>query len=406
MTGLMPTLSAIALALGLGTAAVASSPDPGDWDSVLAEARGQTVYWHAWGGDPRINAFIDWVGTELEARHDVALVHVRLSDTSEAVSRVLAEIAAGRTEGGAVDAIWINGANFAALREAGLLFGPFTEALPNWPLVDTESHPAVLTDFTIPVDGLGAPWAMFRLVFEYDSSRVPEPPRDAEALARWITENPGRFTYPQPPDFLGTSFLKQLLYELVEDPAVLAGPADAVDYDAVTAPLWAWLDAVTPHLWRSGAAYPQNEPGLGQLLADGEIDIGFSFNPGRASAAIADFELPDSVRTYSFSGGTIGNSSFLSIPVNAANRAGALVLSNLILDPEVQARAQDPAVLGFQTVLALDRLGAAGRARFDRLELGIATMRPDEMGPSLPEPHPDWMTRVAEDWQARYGVAR
>ena len=22
------------------------------WDSVLAEAKGQTVYWHAWGGDP------------------------------------------------------------------------------------------------------------------------------------------------------------------------------------------------------------------------------------------------------------------------------------------------------------------------------------------------------------------
>ena len=384
----------------------AADPDPRDWDAVLAEARGQTVYWHAWGGDPRINAFIGWIGEELQRRHGVSLVHVRLSDTSEAVSRVLAEIAAGRRTGGAVDAIWINGANFAALREAGLLFGPFTEALPNWPLVDTARNPAILTDFTIPVDGLGAPWAMFRLVFEYDSARVPDPPRDIVALGEWIRANPGRFTYPQPPDFLGTSFLKQALYGLIEDVSVLSRPIEETDYDAVTAPLWAWLDEVTPHLWRAGAAYPQNEPALGQLLADGEIDIGFSFNPGRASAAISDFELPDSVRTYVFDDGTIGNASFLSIPVNAANLAGALVLANLILDPEVQARAQDPAVLGFQTVLDLDRLTDADHARFAALAFGIATLRPEEMGATLNEPHPDWMIRIAQDWQARYGVAR
>jgi putative thiamine transport system substrate-binding protein len=24
-----------------------------DWDAVAKAARGQTVYWHAWGGDPR-----------------------------------------------------------------------------------------------------------------------------------------------------------------------------------------------------------------------------------------------------------------------------------------------------------------------------------------------------------------
>lgn len=405
MRGTMAAMG-FGLAMALGAGGAEAQVDPSDWEAVLAEARGQTVYWHAWGGDPRINAFIDWVGDRMEAEHGVSLEQVRLADTAEAVSRVLAEAAAGRDTGGAVDAIWINGANFVALKEAGLLFGPFAEALPNWRHVDTQANPAVLTDFTVPVDGLGAPWAMFRLVFEYDSARVPEPPRSLAALRDWILANPGRFTYPQPPDFLGTSFLKQVLYGVLDDPSVLQGPADAVDYAAVTAPLWAFLDEITPHLWRGGAAYPQNEPALGQLLADGEIDIGFSFNPGRASAAIADFELPDTVRTFTFDQGTIGNSSYISIPYNAANLAGALVLANTILDPEVQARAQDPAVLGFQTVLGMDLLEPEDRARFEALELGIATLAPDAMGPALLEPHPDWMTRIAADWQARYGTAR
>jgi putative thiamine transport system substrate-binding protein len=264
----------------------------------------------------------------------------------------------------------------------------------------------VLIDFTLPVEGYGSPWAMFQMVFEYDSARVPNPPRSLEALGAWIAENPGRFAYPQPPDFLGTSFLKQALSGVLDDPAVLLQPVDDTNYDMVTAPLWAFLDEITPNLWRQGRAYPANEPALGQLLADGEIDISFAFNPGRASAAIADGTLQDSVRTFVFDEGTLGNSSYLSIPYNAANKAGALVLANMILDPAVQARAQDPAVLGFQTVLGLGRLSPEDRARFDALDLGIATLAPDQMGQALLEPHPSWMTRIAQDWISRYGVGQ
>jgi putative thiamine transport system substrate-binding protein len=399
-------LTTAALPIFLMSPIHADTPDPTNWDSIVDVARGQTVYWHAWGGDPRINAFIASVGEDLQARYGITLEHVRLADTTDAVTRVISERQAGRDSGGAVDVIWINGANFASMKDQGLLFGPFAEALPNWPLVDTDANPAILVDFTLPVEGFGSPWAMFQMVFEYDSATLPDPPRSLDALRAWIAENPGRFTYPQPPDFLGTSFLKQALYGVLDDPSVLMGSAEDVDYDDVTAPLWAFLDEITPKLWRQGRAYPANEPALGQLLADGEIDIAFAFNPGRASGAIADGELQDTVRTFVFEEGTLANSSYLSIPYNAANTEGALVLANLILDPEIQARAQDPDVLGFQTVLGLHLLDEADRARFDALDLGIATLAPDQMGTGLQEPHPTWMTRIAEDWVARYGTGQ
>lgn len=384
---------------------VAQQPDPSDWDAVVEEARGQTVFWNAWAGDPRINEFIAWVGGEAEARYGVTLEHVRISDTATAVTQVLSERTAGRDAGGAVDLIWINGANFAAMLENELLFGPFAEDLPNWALVDVEGKPAVTNDFTVPTMGMESPWAMAQFVFEYDTARLQDPPRSVAALADWIAANPGRFTYPQPPDYLGTTFLKQVLYGVIENPDVLQSPVSASDYDAVTAPLWAWLDDTHPAMWRGGEAFPANEPALGQLLADGEIDISFAFNPGRASAAIAAFELPDTVRTYVFEDGTIGNASFVAIPYNASNAAGAMVVANLLLEPEVQARAQDPSVLGFQTVLDVANLPAADRARFEALDLGIATLPPEELGRTLLEPHPSWMTRIASDWEARYGVA-
>ena len=378
----------------------------GDWDSILAAAKGQTVYFHAWGGDPKINAFIEAVGAEAMARHGVAIEQVKLAATADAVSRVLAEKAAGVTKGGAVDLIWINGENFATMKAQGLLTGPFAESLPNWVLVDVAGKPAVAVDFTLPTEGFESPWALAQLVFEYESARLQRPPKTLTGLLEWAMKNPGRFTYPQPPDYLGTTFLKQVLYGVMDDPALLQMPVDPALYDAQVAPLWSFLDALHPALWRGGEVFPANEPALGQLLADAEIDIAFALNPGRASAEIAAGNLSETVRTFVLAGGTIGNASFVAIPFNAAHAEGAMVVANLLLDPAIQAMAQDPATLGFQTVLNLAALAPEDRARFDALQLGVATLSPADLGPALLEPHGSWMTIVAEDWSSRYGLAK
>lgn len=358
-------------------------------------AQGQEVFWHAWGGDPKINDFIAGLARDAEAL-GVKLTHVKLASTADAVARVRAEKAAGQTSGGAVDLIWINGENFAAMKAEGLLHGPFATGLPNWPLVDVAGKPATVTDFTVPTGGYESPWAMAQLVFERAGEVTP--PASIAGLADWAAANPGRFTYPQPPDYLGLTFLKQVLYALLPDPAVLQSPhtpgAEAV--------LWPFLDALHPHLWRQGRAFPKDEPALGQLLADGEVLISLSFNPGRASAEIAAGRLDAATRTFVLEGGTIGNASFLAIPFNASAPEGAEMIANLVLSPAVQARAQDPAVLGFQTVLDIEALTPADRALFDGLARGPATLSPAELGPVLLEPHASWMSAVAEGWAKAY----
>jgi putative thiamine transport system substrate-binding protein len=375
----------------------------GDWATVLAQAKGSEVFFHAWGGDPKINAFIAWVGERAAAQYGVTLTHVKLAATSDAVARVQAEQAAGKVRGGAVDLIWINGENFAAMKRAGMLYGPFAQSLPNWALVDQMGKPATVTDFTEATQGLESPWAMAQLVFEHDSAKLAAPPKSIAALADWAKANPGRFTYPQPPDYLGLTFLKQVLYALLPDPAILQRPA--ANADPALDALWRFLDALHPNLWRQAKAFPPNESALGQLLADDEVSITFAFNPGRASAEIAAGTLPDTVRTFVLDGGTIGNASFVAIPFNASAAAGAQVVANLLLDPTVQAHAQDASVLGFQTVLNMDALTPADRALFQQAPRGPATLSPAELGPTLLEPHATWMTQISDGWVARYGVA-
>ncbi len=396
-------LAAVVLAGSFAAPAAAGDPDPQNWESVLAEAKGQTVYWNAWAGEPRINAYIDWVGREVEARYGVQLNHVKLTDTAEAVSRVVAEKAAGTSEGGAVDLIWINGENFASMKRNGLLMStPWAVALPGFPLTDPERNSAVLSDFTVPTDGLESPWGKAQIIFYYDTADISEPPRSLTALLDWAKANPGRFTYPLPPDFLGSTFLKQALIELVVDNAPLSRPVGEADFAAVSKPLWDFIDALHPNLWRQGQAFPNNSADLRRLMADGETSVAFAFNPSEASSAIANKELPDTVRSYVLAGGTIGNVHFVTIPFNAAHKAGAMVVANFLLTPEAQAMKQDPKVWGDFTVLAVAKLDASEKARFEALDLGIATLTPAELGASLPEPHPSWMEAIEKEWAKRY----
>jgi len=80
-----------------------------------------------------------------------------------------------------------------------------------------------------------------------------------------------------------------------------------------------------------------------------------------------------------------------------------MVIANLLLSPQAQARALDPAYLGYGTVLDMARLSLEDRARFDQIDLGIATLAPDQLGAALPEPHPSWMVQIEADWIARFG---
>jgi putative thiamine transport system substrate-binding protein len=214
--------------------------------------------------------------------------------------------------------------------------------------------------------------------------------------------NPGRLTYPDVQNFLGATFLKQLLIGLVDDRAVLFARPNKEVFAQTTRPLWTYLDKLHPLLWRRGQAFPNNGAELRQLLADQEVDVAFSFNPSEAKLAIAREELPPTVKSYVLVGGTIGNANFLAIPFNASSREGAMVLTNFLLSPEAQARKQDPSVWGGHTVLSIAKLGKADRELFERLTSNTTSMPSGELGPALPEPHPEWMTRITETWLQRY----
>ncbi|MBT4289241.1 MAG: ABC transporter substrate-binding protein [Deltaproteobacteria bacterium] len=374
----------------------------GDWETITKNASGQTVYFNAWGGSDIINDYIRWAGDQVQSQYGIKVKHVKVTDIGDVISRILAEKSAGRNDSGSVDLMWINGENFRAMKDNLLLYGPFTQKLPNYRLVDTENKPTVLSDFTTKVDHMEAPWGMAQLIFMYDSAQVTNHPKNMPDLLIFAKKHPGKVTYPAPPSFYGTTFIKQVMLELVEDKSPLYDSVKKADFENVTAPLWKFLDQLHPLMWRKGKAFTSGAPEMKQLLNDGEIFISLSFNPNDASNAIDNGELPDSIRTYIHQKGTIGNTHFVGIPFNSSAKEGAMVFANFLMSPEAQLRKSIPQIWGDPTVLNINKLSSKDRVAFSQLPLGIATLTAAELNKVMLEPDASWVAALEKAWQRRY----
>jgi len=369
------------------------------WAEIEAQAKGQTVYFNAWAGSPQANAYIAWVADEVNTRYGITLEHVKLTDTAEAVRRVRDEVKAGGE--GSADLIWINGQNFHVMKEEQLLFGPFTEDLPNFALVDIDGKPTTIVDFAEGTEGLESPWGMAQLTFFADGAKLDTPPMSMMELLDLARDEPGRVTYPAPPDFHGTTFVKQALAETIEDRAMLPLSIDKAEFTEATKPLFEFLDQLHPYLWREGKQFPPSQAQVTQMLADSELLMGLTFNPNEPANLVASGTLPATTIAWQNRGGTIGNTHFVAIPVNAKSRAAAEVVANFLLSPEAQARKADLKIWGDPTVLDMDKLTPAQRGLFSRAREPGAVKEPAR---TIPEPHGSWVPLIEAAWLERYGA--
>ncbi|WP_372735357.1 ABC transporter substrate-binding protein [Nocardioides sp.] len=401
LTLAIATLGASFLATACAAPAVEPNPAASQdrpWSEVLAEAEGQTVDLWMWGGDDAGNAYVDDVLAPAAADLGVALRRVPVSDTKDALRRILAERAAGE-EDGAVDLVWVNGDNFATGREADAWLCDWSDRLPNMEWVATDDA-LVSEDFGVEVDGCEAPWHKAQFTFVYDSARVEDPPTSMAGLLDWAEEHPGRFTYPAPPDFTGSVFVRQALYGL-------SGGADAVPrsfdqdaFDRLTPALFERLGEVGPSLWRKGKTYPRDTVALDRLFADGQVDFTMTYGPATLTELVENGTFPATTRVLTLRDGTVGNASFLGIPASSPDQAGAKVVADLSLSPQQQALKADPSVWGQFTVLDLDLLSDADAALFEDLPVSPVVPTYEVLSRNAqPELSSDWVNPLDEGWR-------
>lgn len=402
-------LRSLAALFFLTTTAIADTSD-GEalskmtWNQIEAEAKGGTVNWFMWGGSDTINAYVsDYVAGRLKAEYGITLNRVPISDAAEIVNLILSEKEAGITDAGTVDLLWINGENFRSMKQGDLAYCGYTGILPNDALVNW-SNPAIANDFGVPVDGCEVPWNTVQFAFAYDSAVLPEPPGDMAALIDWIKANPERFTYPAPPDFTGSAFLRHVFIYAAGGPQNLLGPFDQAKFDAVSARTWAILNEIEPFLWRKGATYPATVTQLNELFANGEVAFSFNYDPAQFGLAVQAGTWPETTRSYGLTDGTIGNTNYTLIPFNSPNKAAAMVVQNLLLSGEAQLEKAKTEVWGAAPAIEISRTAPAVQAGFAAIKTHPSVVPATKLAEAaLPELQADWLTAIEKGWAENVG---
>jgi putative spermidine/putrescine transport system substrate-binding protein len=373
-------------------------PGYATWADVLAAVKGTTVNWHMWGGSDKINSDVDNdIGARVQELYGITLNRVPLVDTADVVNKILDESAAGVTTG-SVDLIWINGENFRTLKDASLLYGPWSEAIPNAKFVNW-ADPSLAFDFGTPVEGYESPWGHAQFVMEYNTALVGDaPPKTFEDLTAWVEANPGLFTYPAIPDFTGSVFLRHVFYWAAGGPEPFLGPFDQAVFDQYAPKVWEYLNALEPNLWRAGETYPEASA-LTDLLANQEVAFNMGYGPGNAASSILEGKYPETIRTFVFDTGTISNNNFVTIPFNAPNPAGAMVIANFMLGEEFQLKMSDPALWGWLSPISPTMYSSDFQAAVAAFERHPATLSTEELAAgALPEPPSAWVTAMEQGW--------
>lgn len=379
--------------------AASSAPlDVKNWSSVLAQANGQTVSWYMYGGDTVLNTFVTGYVADQLSKDGVTLKQVKVTDTVDAVDTVLGEKQAAKNTGGSVDAIWVNGENFATGVQAKLWDCGWPRDLPNARYVDF-ANPAVAEDFGVPVGGCEAAWQQADSALVYDSAELGSADvASVASLFAWARAHPGKFTYPALPDFTGSMAVRTILYDILGGPSSLAGPFTEARYLPAASRLWARLNAIAPSLWRGGRTYPVSQDAVEKLYSDGEISAYFTYGPGAVGKQVEQGLFPSPTREAVLAGGNIGNESFLAIPYNAAHTAGALVLANVLQSPPAQLALYQAE--GIYPGIDLRKAGPAAQARFAAVPvspsvLSLAALTRD----AQPELASGYITRLEGDWK-------
>ena len=382
-------------------AAAPSSEAPDSFQAVLEAAKGQTVDWYMYGGDDRLNGYVNGYVKDRLAELDITLNQVKINDTAEAVNKVLGEKTAGKDEDGSVDLIWINGENFATLKQADAVRCGYVDMLPSAQYVDLEG-PGIATDFGTPTEGCEVPWQQATSSLVYDSTALTEEDTaSVESLFAWAEANPGRFTYPAPPDFTGSMAVRTFFFDAAGGPDAFVEGFDEQAYQEAAPALWDRLNALEPALWRGGSTYPADQGEVQALFAGDEIDAYLTYGSSAIGGLVEKGELPETTRSAVFDAGNIGNYSFTAIPYNAGDAEAAMVLANLLLSPEAALVNAGPEGAGFTSAIDLSRLPQEQAAEFERLQQSPYQVPPADLAAAtLPEVSAEYVNQLEKDWKA------
>lgn len=366
------------------------------FDELVEEAKGTTVTFYGWGGDDLLNAWLDdYFAPRMKEKYDITMERVPMN-IEDVLSQLQGEITAGKKDGD-IDMIWINGENFRTCKENNMLYGPFAESLPNYQTYVDGEDEENLADFCYPIEGYEAPYGKAQLVMIADTAVTPDLPASADEFMEFCKANKGKVTYPALPDFTGSAFVRNIIYDICGYEQFMDMEADKETVKEAIEPALEYLRELNPYLWNEGKTFPADSTTVSNMFSDGELVMDISYGAYSTATNIENGTYAETAQAFQFDKGTIGNTNYIAIAANSANPAGAQVAINEMLDPEVQANRF--AEIRTVPVVEYDTLDDAQKEAFDSVDIGKGVIAQDELlSKRLPEMPSELVPIIEEIW--------
>ncbi len=356
------------------------------WDDVVAAGKNKEVTILMWGGNESINQYMDgFVSENLKELYGITLNRVPMN-APDYLTKLINEKKSD-TQVGTADLLWINAENFLTAKNGDLLSGPFTELLPNLNNYYDLNASDLSFDSGIEIEGYEAIWGRAQLVFTYDKALTEDAPKNYKELLEWAKKNPGKFTYPKlPDDFVGTAFVRNAFYELTGESDIFQKEMSEEEFKKIAEPVVAYFNELEPYLWNKGESYPSTQAQLDELFKNGEISMTMGFEIGKTAGLVESGVYPETVTSYVFDTGTIGNSHYLAIPFNSPEQAAALLVIDFLESPKAQIEKMKSEVWGDMPAFDVTKLSDEEMKEFKEVESKLGSLSLKELTENrLPE---------------------
>lgn len=366
------------------------------WEEISEEAKGSTVTFYGWGGDEDLNAWLDDVfAPEMKKKYDITMERVPM-DIDQVLSQLSGELQAGEKDG-SIDMIWINGENFKSAKENDMLYGAFLDRLPNAEKYLDLNAEENKYDFGYPIKGYEVPYGKAQLVFMNDTAITSDKPANTKELLEFAKANKGKVTYPALPDFTGSAFVRNVIYDICGYEQFQDMKEDKETVKKEIQPALDYLVELNQYLWNEGKSFPSDSTQLENMFKDKEVVMNMTYGAYDVAKGIENGSYTDTTQTFLFDKGTIGNTNYMGIAKNSGNKAGAMVAINEMISAKIQASRLE--VLKTIPVVDNDKLSNEEKAEFDKVDIGKGTIAQDELlSKRLPEMPAGLVPIIEEIW--------
>ncbi|WP_235480503.1 extracellular solute-binding protein [Agreia sp. Leaf210] len=351
---LLTLSAAAAVALALAGCAPTASTDVAATNHAVTDASGTATVFIS--GDTNVQSlWTDAIIPAFEKANPGASVTTTLDLHGEHDAQTMAKLTSSVQANDDPGFDLIDSGFIQAAGKAGLLEGVSADNVPNL---------ATVPDTTVKAGaGFGIPYRASSVLLAYDSTKVKTPPTTLDELLKWITANPGQFTYNSPSTGgSGAAFVTTVLDKYVSDKS---RTAMTTGYDQSLEGEW---DKGFDELKKLGASmyqqgvYPNGNNQVLELLGTGAIEMAPVWSD-QVITAQKTGTLPANIKYAQISNPSFtGSASYLGIPKTASHKDVAQKLADYVLSSEGQALIAST-IAGYP-VISLDNVPADLKDKF------------------------------------------